>query len=98
MCGKRPCKKCAAKLGQRRKRRTMARKKINVSNLTKVAMSGLYGYGGYALGQALVNNVGALQTNPLLGAGAQIVGALIVSGMSPAAGIGMAIGAARTGS
>ena len=96
MCGQRPCKKCAAKLGARKRSKTMARKKISVGNITKVAMSGVYGYGGYALGRALVNNVGSLQGNPLLGAGAQLLGALLISGMSAPAGIGMAIGGAKS--
>ena len=102
MCGKRPCRKCAAKMGARKKR-SMARrtKAINVRNLTSVAMDGL-GVGlGIAAGKAVTNNIPQLSANPILGMVVQLGGAVVLSGMGGQLvkniGVGMAAGAVTTG-
>lgn len=79
MCGKKPCRACAAKVG-RRKTSSMARRKFSVSRkgILDTAVQGLTIYAGYGAGKALVNNVQALQDNPLFGIGAQMAGAIIL--------------------
>lgn len=79
MCGTKPCRACAAKVG-RRKTTSMAKRRFSVSRkgVLNTVVEGATIYAGYGVGKALVNNVQALQDNPLFGIGAQLAGAIIL--------------------
>ena len=78
MCGKKPCRACS--MVGRRKTTTMARRRFSVSRkgIVSTATDALVIYAGYGAGKALVNNVQALQDNPLFGIGAQMGAAIIL--------------------
>lgn len=100
MCGTKPCRACAAKVG-RRKNSTMARRKFSVSRrgIMNTVVEGVTIYAGYGVGKALVNNVQALQDNPLFGIGAQLAGAIILgrgkSSVQKNLATGMVVGAVQ---
>lgn len=77
------------------------RKKINVRNLTSVAMDGLAVGVGISAGKAITNNIPQLAQNPILGMVVQLGGAVILNGMTgnfvKGVGLGMAAGAVTTG-